>query len=126
MRKARRLHSCNLKRNGCFEFVVPFACLQGIAPRLFITFDNDYRNETNPDDAHSRILMISVNETSQIAQEVWSWEAPVDYFTPFWGKADILPNGDRIGTFGTPTKTYNDTISAVAAEVDVQGQIVRT
>jgi hypothetical protein len=99
---------------------------QEIAPNMFIMFDNDYQNETNPNDAHSRILMLSVDETSMIAREIWSWEAPVDYWSPFWGKADVLPNGDRIGTFGTPTKTYNDTIGAVIVEVNVQGQIVRS
>ncbi len=98
----------------------------GIGSGLFVMFDNDFNNETNPNDGHSRILIINVNETSMVAQEVWSWEAPLDYFSPFWGAANVLPNGDRIGTFGTPTKTYNSTIGAVIAEVNVQGQVVRT
>jgi hypothetical protein len=99
---------------------------QEIAPDLFMMFDNDYQNETNPNDAHSRMLMISLNETSMIAREVWSWEAPVDYWTTFFGKADVLPNGDRLGTFGSFIHPYNSTIGAVIVEVNVQGQVVRT
>lgn len=97
-----------------------------VAPNTFVMFDNDYHNETNPNDAHSRILIVNVDESRKVAQEIWSWEAPVDFWAPFWGKADVLPNGDRIAVFGTPTKTYNSTIGAVIAEVNVQGQLVRT
>jgi hypothetical protein len=99
---------------------------QEIAPNLFMMFDNDFQNETNPNDARSRMLMISLNETSMTAQEVWSWEAPVDYWATFFGKADVLPNGDRLGTFGSFTHPYNSTIGAVIVEVNVQGQVVRT
>ena len=99
---------------------------QEIAPGLFMMFDNDYQNETNPNNAHSRMLMISLDETSMIAREVWSWEAPTDYWTTFFGKADVLPNGNILGTFGSFTHPYNSTIGAVIVEVNVQGQVVRT
>ena len=99
---------------------------QEIAPNLFMMFDNDYQNETNPNNAHSRMLMISLNETSMTAREVWSWQAPVDYWTTFFGKADVLPNGNMLGTFGSYTHPYNATIGAVIVEVNVQGQVVRT
>lgn len=97
-----------------------------VEPDVFIMFDNDYHNETNNNDSHSRILEITLNEQNMTAQETWSWEAPTEYWSQYWGKADRLPNGDRIGTFGTQTKQYNSSIGAVLVEVNQTGQIVRT
>jgi len=100
--------------------------LEEIGPDVFMMFDNDFGNLTNQNDARSRMLEITLNETSMTAQETWSWEAPEEYYSSFWGEADILPNGDRLGTFGTMTKPYNSSIGAVIVEVNQTGQIVRT
>jgi hypothetical protein len=100
--------------------------LEEVQPDVFMMFDNDFHNLTNPDDANSRMLEITLNEQNMTAQETWSWEAPQEYWSPYWGEADILPNGDRIGTFGTLTKQYNSSIGAVLVEVNQTGQIVRT
>jgi hypothetical protein len=99
---------------------------QEIAPNVFIMFNNDYDNETNPNDHHSSILIFKIDENNMTAQELWNWEAPEEYWTSYWGKADVLPNGDRIGTFGTPAKLDNDSIGAVIVEVNPQGDVVRT
>ncbi len=63
----------------------------------------------------------------------WSWEAPKQYWAPYWGKNDRLPNGDRIGVFGTQIHQFNENkpwvgndTGAVLIEVNQQGEIVRT
>jgi hypothetical protein len=97
-----------------------------IAPDVFMMFDNDYHNQTDINDANSRILELTLDEQNMTAKEIWSWEAPEEYWSYYWGEADVLPNGDRIGTFGTETKPYNSSIGAVIAEVSPQGDLVRT
>ena len=99
---------------------------QEIAPGYWMMFDNDYNNETNPNDDRSRLLMLSINETGMVAKEIWSWQAPLSYYTYFFGKADVLPNGDRLGTFGAYMRPTDNTTGAIIAEVTPQGQIVRT
>jgi hypothetical protein len=99
--------------------------LQQIKPDVFTMFDKDYDNLTNPSDAHSRLLEVTLDEQNMIARESWSWEAPQEYWSYFWGEADTLPNEDRIGTFGTYVKPYSN-LGAVLVEVNQTGQVVRT
>ena len=62
----------------------------------------------------------------------WSWTAPKELYSPYWGETARLPNGNRIGVFGTPnhplatTSPYlvNDT-GAVLVEVSPQSEVVR-
>ncbi len=104
-----------------------------IAPNVFVMFDNDLDNLTNPNNCHSRIIEVTLNEQNMTASVTWSWEGPTQYFTPYWGKHDILPNGDHIGVFGAQTHQFeqnqpwvgNDT-GAVLVEVNQQGAVVRT
>jgi len=104
-----------------------------VAPDVFIMFDNDFLNETNPDDCHSRMIEVTVDEQNMTASVSWSWTAPTQYWTPYWGKVDRLPNGDRIGVFGTTTHefaenspwNFTDT-GAVLVEVNQTGSVVRT
>ena len=104
-----------------------------VAPDVFTMFDNDYNNVTNPNDCHSRMIEVTVNETSMTAYVNWSWEAPTQYWNDYAGATVLLPNGDFLGDFGDPTHQvtqnqpwdFNDT-GAVLVEVDPSGQIVRT
>lgn len=100
--------------------------LKEVEENVFIIFDNDYHNQTNPENAHSRILEITIDEENMTARESWSWSAPVEFWSQYWGDADRLPNGNRMGVFGTQLKPYNSTIGAVLVEVDPQGNLVRT
>lgn len=100
--------------------------LREVQPDVFIMFDNDFDNETNPNNAQSRMLEVSLNEQTMTARVSWSWTAPKGYWSPYWGKADRLPNGDRMGVFGPPTKQYDNSIGAVIVEVNMKGQVVRT
>jgi hypothetical protein len=104
-----------------------------VEPNVFSMFDNDFHNETNPSDCHSRLIEVTIDENTMTAWVSWNWSSPKQYWSPYWGKTDRLPNGDRIGVFGTPTHqytenqpwTFNDT-GAVVVEVSPAGQVVRT
>ncbi len=104
-----------------------------IAPDVFTMFDNDFDNVSNPDDCRSRMIEVTLNETSMTAWVSWSWKAPPQLWSPYFGKTDRLPNGDRIGVFGPPSHQFpqnapwtgNDT-GAVIVEVTSEGSIVRT
>ncbi len=104
-----------------------------IEPNVFIMFDNDFDNETNPNDCHSRMIEVTIDEKNMTAWVSWGWSSPSQYWTPFFGKTDRLPNGDRIGTFGSQTHqftqnqpwNFSDT-GAVLVEVNPGGQVVRT
>ena len=69
-------------------------------------------------------LEIEINEATMTANETWIWVAPEDHFSHIWGDADRLPNGNRLGVFGTYTHFANATIGARIVEVDNQGQVV--
>jgi hypothetical protein len=90
----------------------------------FILFDNDYHNQTDPFDEKSRILEISINEDTMTANESWSWTAPDGYYSSIYGDADRLPNGNRLGAFGTDTHGNLTTIGGRLVEVDNDGNIV--
>ncbi len=89
----------------------------------FILFDNDFHNQTDQDSHNSRILEITIDEMTMTANNSWSWTAPPEYYSSYWGDADRLPNGNRLGTFGTDWK-YDENIGAVLVEVDELGNIV--
>ncbi len=104
-----------------------------IQPNVFTMFDNDFDNETNPNDCQSRMIEVTLNEQNMTAWVSWNWTAPKQYWTPYIGDTVRLPNGDRLGTFGSPTHqfpqnqpwSFNDT-GAVLVEVDPTGNVVRT
>ncbi len=89
----------------------------------FIMFDNDYHNQTNPASTNSRILEIVIDEERMIANVSWVWTGPHEYYSTVWGDADRLPNGNRLGTFGTSRKLDSD-YGAILVEVNEDGDIV--
>lgn len=107
-----------------------------VAPDVFTMFDNDFENNTNPNDCHSEMLEVTLNETNMTAYVDWSWEAPTKYWTPYGGATLALPNGDFIADFGDPSHqnlsfpqnqpwNFSNT-GAVFVEVNHAGQILRT
>ncbi len=104
-----------------------------VEPGVFVMFDNDFDNVTNPNNCISRMIEVTVDESNMTAWVSWSWDAPRQYWTPYFGKTDRLPNGDRIGVFGSNTHQFpqnqpwvgNDT-GAVLVEVIPNGTVVRT
>jgi hypothetical protein len=118
--------------------------VQEIQPDVFSMFDNDYDNTTNATNpcpptfestnAHSRMLVITVNEQNRTAWTSWSWTAPRKYWTPYWGSVDRLPNGDWLADFGSQShylpgsaigSPLPDSTGAVLVEVNPQGEVVR-
>jgi len=113
-----------------------------ISPDVFLMFDNDYNNLTVPcaptfesTVANSRLLEVTVNEQNRTAWVSWSWEAPRADWSPYWGEADVLPNGDIMGTFGSEshfipgssiTTPLTNSTGAVVVEVTPSGRLVRT
>lgn len=104
-----------------------------VTANVFTMFDNDNNNNTNPENCHSRMIEVTLNETNMTALVNWSWEAPTQYWTEYGGATVILPNGDYLGDFGDPTHqftenqpwNFNDT-GAVFIEVNPAGHTVRT
>ena len=89
----------------------------------FILFDNDKHNFENPSNQKSRIVELKIDESTMTANESWVWEAPNIYYSHALGDADRLPNGNRLGTFGT--SSHPDTnIGARLVEVNNEGKIV--
>ncbi|MHA2247321.1 MAG: aryl-sulfate sulfotransferase [Candidatus Hodarchaeales archaeon] len=72
--------------------------LEKVDDDTFILFDNRWYNETTS--TRSRILEITIDETSMTANESWVWTGPSDYYSYAWSDADRLPNGNRFGAFG--------------------------
>ena len=104
-----------------------------IAPNTFTMFDNDFDNVTNPNDCRSRMIEVTLNETDMTAKVTWSWEAPIDFWTPYFGSVMVLPNGNVMGCFGTPTHQFTqnkpwdfNNTGAIIAEVTPEGKLVRT
>ena len=119
--------------------------LREVQPDVFTMFDDDYDNTTNATNpcpatfestiAHSRILEITVNEQNMTAWTSWSWTAPRQDWTPYWGSVDILPNGDWLGDFGSQShflpgsgigSPLPNSTGAVLVEVNPKGEVVRT
>ena len=119
--------------------------VQEVAPDVFSMFDNDYDNTTNSTNpcpatfeettGHSRMLLVTVNEQNMTAWTSWSWTAPREDWTPYWGSVDRLPNGDWLADFGSQThylpgsaigSPLPSSTGAVFVEVTPSGQVVRT
>ena len=84
-------------------------------PNKFILFDNDLHNGTAEPNIPttgfeggllqtsniSRIVEVEIDPDTWTMRETWSWSAPPEYYSPVWGYARRLPNGNRIGCFGS-------------------------
>ena len=88
-----------------------------------ILFDNDFHNQTNYASKISRIVEITIDENKKTANETWTYEAPIELYTSIWGDADRLPNGNRLGTFGSMYH-YLSSRNAIVIEINEQREIV--
>lgn len=96
--------------------------LERVDDNTFILFDNDHHDQNNPNNRKSRMLEITINETTMEAHESWSWTGPLQYFSFLWGDADRLPNGNRLGTFGAGSHPDTDD-GPIIVEVTETGDI---
>jgi hypothetical protein len=97
--------------------------IEKIFENTFILFDNDFHNQTNLNNKRSQIVEITIDESTMSANESWSWTAPPEYYSRYWGDADRLPNGNRLGTFGS-IEHFDAEIGARLVEVNDARQIV--
>ena len=106
--------------------------LEKIGPNRFIIYDNDLYNPNHPttmtfgsDEGYSRMVEFTVNETSQIMQEVWVWDPKNTsyYFQDSGGDADRLPNGNTIGIFADKALTNSVPDPVILTEVTKSGEI---
>ena len=92
---------------------------------MFLMFDNDLHNKTDFDNRRSRILEVTINENTMTAWASWVWTAPREKFSGYWGDADRLPNGNRLGVFGTQHHDLEGSSGAYLVEITPEGEIVR-
>jgi hypothetical protein len=97
--------------------------VERVENNTFILFDNDYHNQTSPLSPRSRMLEITVNETTMTANVTWFRNGPASYYSAGGGDADRLPDGNRLGTFGYWTIRPSG-VSAALLEVDDLGNRV--
>ncbi len=97
--------------------------VEQIDDNRYIIFDNDFHNQTDNGNHRSRILEIEIDENTMTATEAWSWTGDLSYYSAWWGDADRLANGNRLGTFGTETKDVGP-YGARLVEVNEDGDIV--
>ncbi len=74
--------------------------VEQISDDTFILFDNDLHNKTNQYNERSRIVEITLNEKTMTANVSWVWEGHEYLYSRYWGDAERLPNGNRLGVFG--------------------------
>ena len=107
--------------------------LEMVAPDVFTMFNDDFDNVTNYNDANSQMIEFTLNEQTMTATIIRTWTAPEQYYSSYLGATDLLPNGDWLGDFGTPTHQFTENqpwnftnTGAVLIDVNAAGQIVRT
>ncbi|MFX0199310.1 MAG: aryl-sulfate sulfotransferase [Candidatus Hodarchaeota archaeon] len=99
-------------------------------PNKFILFDNDLHNVTSGSQIFvgptgvSRIVEVEIDPDTWIMRETWSWAAPPDYYSPVWSYAQRLPNGNRVGCFGSRGLPENAKYGGTLVEVKKAGEIV--
>ncbi len=98
--------------------------LEMINENTFILFDNDKHNQTDNTNMISRMIEISIDETTFTANVTWEYAAPKSYHSGAWGDSDRLPNLNRFGTFGTLDHAGSYMTGAILVEVDPIGNIV--
>ena len=97
--------------------------VEPVDENTFILFDNDLHNQTDPNNERSRILEITIDEETMTANESWYYAASSEYYSAYWGDADRLPKGNRLGTWGYHS-TPIDGPCASLIEVDTNHEVV--
>ncbi len=116
-----------------------------IEPNVFLMFDNDFHNRTHLDTypvgedpfvtyygGQSRLIEVTLNESSMTGEVTWSYTPKVEYFSAIFGDIDVLPNGNILGVFGTPVhkiganqEELDEAFGASLLEVNRSGELIR-
>jgi hypothetical protein len=119
--------------------------IKEVEPNVFIMFDNDFHNSTKLDDypagenpyvtnfgGRSRLIEITLDESTMTGEVTWSYTPPAQYFSAIFGDVDILPNGNILGTFGTPDHRWTadhieieEPFGASFLEINREGDLIR-
>ena len=97
--------------------------LDRIDKNTFILFDNDYHNQTDALNQHSRYVEITIDEEKMCANTTWEWIGPIEYWSPIWGDCNRLANQNRLGVFSR-TKYQGDPAGSRVVEVDNEGKVL--
>jgi hypothetical protein len=85
-----------------------------------LIFDNGTGRPAKYGGRYSRAVELEIDEDKMKAKAVWSWGEDLEIYTPIWGDADKLDNGNILMTFGT--RTHPKTSRLV--EVTLKNEIV--
>jgi len=119
--------------------------IKEVRPNVFIMFDNDFHNRTHLDayppgedpytvnyGGQSRLIEITLDESKMAAEITWSYKPEAEYFSAVFGDIDILPNGNIVGVFGTPSHKWttnheeiDEPFGAAILEVNRDGELIR-
>jgi len=119
--------------------------IKEVEPNVFIMFDNDFHNRTHLDTyplgedpfvtyygGQSRLIEITLNESTMTGEVTWSYTPGVEYFSAIFGDIDILPNGNILGVFGTPVHKFSvdqedneNSFGASLLEINREGDLIR-
>ena len=107
-----------LGENGNFEIAPEDRFYHQHSPEIqpngnILLFDNGALRPEELGGEFSRTLELSLDEKAMKAKVVWSWHNNPDLFTPIWGDADRLDNGNTLMVFGNrvPIRSGLTTIS---------------
>ncbi len=114
-----------LGENGDFEMDGADRFYHQHSPELqpngnLLIYDNGTGRPEEHGGQYSRAVELELDEKAMTARAVWSWRHEPDLYTPIWGDADRLPNGNTLIVFGT--RTPGDTTRYV--EVTPEGETI--
>ena len=114
-----------LGENGDFEMDSQDRFYHQHSPELqpngnLLIYDNGTGRPEEDGGEYSRAVELELDEENMTARAVWTYRHDPDLYTPIWGDADRLPNGNTLVVFGT--RTPGTTTHYV--EVTPEGEVV--
>lgn len=84
-----------------------------------LVFDNGGGRPAKYGGNYSRAVELEIEEDKMEAKAVWCWGRELCLFTPIWGDADRLENGNTLITFGTRTHPKTSRLIEITREKEV-------
>ncbi|MFW6189633.1 MAG: aryl-sulfate sulfotransferase [Planctomycetota bacterium] len=85
-----------------------------------LIYDNGTGRPEEVGGEYSRAVELEIDTGAMTARRAWEWRPEEPLYTPIWGDADRLPNGNTLMVFGT--RTEGDTTRYF--EVTPEGEVV--
>ncbi|MGD2175224.1 MAG: aryl-sulfate sulfotransferase [Candidatus Brocadiaceae bacterium] len=98
-----------LGEGGDFEMAADDMFYHQHSPELqpdgnLLIYDNGTGRPEEVGGEYSRAVELELDEDAMTARAVWQWRPEETLYTPIWGDADRLPNGNTLMVFGTRTE----------------------